>query len=129
VFEHVIGISLGNPATMRLRRRRPGGFDRFSALLPPRSVYHLSGEARHDWEHSIAPMAGAALVDHLPQPVRQGEAARNGFRRIIRSERRPAAIVSSNATMVTPAKIAATPSLAASALLLSGIVSPSTARK
>jgi alkylated DNA repair protein (DNA oxidative demethylase) len=56
LFEHVIGISLGNPATMRLRRRRPGGFDRFSALLPPRSIYHLSGEARHDWEHSIAPM-------------------------------------------------------------------------
>jgi DNA oxidative demethylase len=22
----------------------------------PRSVYHLSGEARHQWEHSIAPM-------------------------------------------------------------------------
>lgn len=56
LFEHVIGISLGNPATMRLRRRRPGGFDRFSAPLAPRSIYHLSGEARHEWEHSIAPM-------------------------------------------------------------------------
>lgn len=56
VFEHVIGISLGNPATMRFRRRRPGGFDRFAAPLAPRSVYHLSGEARHGWEHSIAPM-------------------------------------------------------------------------
>jgi alkylated DNA repair protein (DNA oxidative demethylase) len=57
VFEHVIGISLGNPATLRLRRRRTGGFDRFTADLAPRSVYRLSGEARHDWEHSIAPMA------------------------------------------------------------------------
>lgn len=56
VFEHVVGISLGNPATMRLRRRRPGGFDRFAAPLAPRSIYHLSGEARHQWEHSIAPM-------------------------------------------------------------------------
>ncbi|MBO9623794.1 MAG: alpha-ketoglutarate-dependent dioxygenase AlkB [Sphingomonas sp.] len=57
VFEHVIGISLGNPTTMRFRRRRAeGGFDRFSAPLAPRSAYHLSGEARHDWEHSIAPM-------------------------------------------------------------------------
>jgi len=56
VFEHVIGISLGNPATLRLRKRRPDGFDRFSAPLAPRSVYHLSGAARHDWEHSIAPM-------------------------------------------------------------------------
>jgi len=55
-FEHVIGISLGNPATLRFRRRRPGGFDRFAAPLAPRSIYHLSGEARHQWEHSIAPM-------------------------------------------------------------------------
>jgi alkylated DNA repair dioxygenase AlkB len=56
VFEHVVGISLGTPATMRFRRRRPGGFDRATAPLPPRSVYHLSGEARHEWEHSIAEM-------------------------------------------------------------------------
>jgi len=56
VFEHVMGISLGNPATMRLRKRRPGGFDRSSAALAPRSIYHLSGAARHEWEHSIAPM-------------------------------------------------------------------------
>src|SRR5438094_1006428 len=56
VFEHVLGISLGAPATMRFRRRKPGGFDRASALLAPRSIYHLTGEARHDWEHSIAAM-------------------------------------------------------------------------
>lgn len=56
VFEHVVGLSLGNEAVMRFRRRRPGGFDRFAAPLAPRSVYHLSGEARHQWEHSIAPM-------------------------------------------------------------------------
>jgi alkylated DNA repair protein (DNA oxidative demethylase) len=56
VFEHVLGISLGAPATMRFRRRKPGGFDRASALLAPRSIYHLTGEARHGWEHSIAAM-------------------------------------------------------------------------
>lgn len=56
VFEHVVGISLGNPATMRFRRRSATGFDRFSAPLAPRAIYHLSGEVRHDWEHSIAPM-------------------------------------------------------------------------
>ena len=56
VFEHVVGISLGNPAVLRLRRRREGGFDRRSVPLAPRSIYHLSGEARHGWEHSIAPM-------------------------------------------------------------------------
>ncbi len=56
VFEHVVGISLGAPATMRFRRRRPDGFDRAKVLLPPRSIYHLAGEVRHDWEHSIAEM-------------------------------------------------------------------------
>lgn len=56
VFEHVIGVSLGAPATMRFRRRRPGGFDRSSVLLTPRSIYHLAGEVRHEWEHSIAAM-------------------------------------------------------------------------
>ncbi|MGH7156023.1 MAG: alpha-ketoglutarate-dependent dioxygenase AlkB, partial [Acetobacteraceae bacterium] len=56
VFEHVVGISLGAPATMRFRRRKFGGFDRVSALLAPRSIYHLAGEMRHEWEHSIAEM-------------------------------------------------------------------------
>jgi len=55
-FEHVVGISLGNPAALRLRRRIERGFERASAELPPRSIYHLAGEVRHDWEHSIAPM-------------------------------------------------------------------------
>jgi alkylated DNA repair dioxygenase AlkB len=56
LFEHVVGISLGNPATLRLRRRKESGFERASVALVPRSIYHLSGEVRHDWEHSIAPM-------------------------------------------------------------------------
>jgi DNA oxidative demethylase len=56
VFEHVIGISLGAAATMRFRRRKPGGFDRASVPLAPRSIYRLTGEARHKWEHSIAAM-------------------------------------------------------------------------
>jgi alkylated DNA repair dioxygenase AlkB len=56
VFGHVLGISLGAPAVMRFRRRRTGGFDRASASLAPRSAYHLTGAARHGWEHSIAPM-------------------------------------------------------------------------
>jgi DNA oxidative demethylase len=56
VFEHVLGVSLGAPAVMRFRRRRPDGFDRVPVLLAPRSLYHLSGEARHVWEHGIAAM-------------------------------------------------------------------------
>ncbi|MEC3950168.1 alpha-ketoglutarate-dependent dioxygenase AlkB [Sphingobium sp. HWE2-09] len=56
VFEHVVGISLGNEAVLRLRRRNAAGFERAKVSLPPRSFYHLSGEVRHGWEHSIAPM-------------------------------------------------------------------------
>ncbi|HEU4959509.1 MAG TPA: alpha-ketoglutarate-dependent dioxygenase AlkB [Sphingomonas sp.] len=56
-FEHVVGISLGAAAVMRFRRRREGGFDRAALPLAPRSAYHLAGEARHRWEHSIAPIA------------------------------------------------------------------------
>lgn len=56
VYEHVVGISLGEPASMRLRRRVAKGFERISAPLEPRGVYHLSGEARHEWEHSIVEM-------------------------------------------------------------------------
>ena len=55
VFEQVVGVSLGSPATLRFRRRIPGGFNRASIEVTPRSAYLLSGEARHDWEHSIAP--------------------------------------------------------------------------
>ena len=57
VFDHVLGLSLGAPAVMRFRRRQAGGFDRVSAPLAPRSLYHLAGAARHEWEHSIAAMA------------------------------------------------------------------------
>jgi alkylated DNA repair dioxygenase AlkB len=56
VFEHVVGVSLGSAAAMRLRRRVASGFQRQSLPLAPRSIYHLSGEVRHAWEHSIVPM-------------------------------------------------------------------------
>lgn len=59
VFEHVIGLSLGEPAVMRFRRRTGLRFDRRSAPLAPRAIYHLSGETRHEWEHSIAEMQAA----------------------------------------------------------------------
>jgi alkylated DNA repair dioxygenase AlkB len=55
VFDRVVGISLATPATLRFRRRKPGGFDRASIDVAPRSAYLLSGEARWDWEHRITP--------------------------------------------------------------------------
>lgn len=56
IYGHVLGISLGEPATMRFRRRRAAGFDRASVPLDPRAAYHMSGPARHEWEHSIVEM-------------------------------------------------------------------------
>jgi alkylated DNA repair dioxygenase AlkB len=55
VFGKVVGISLSAPATLRFRQRTEKGFRRTSVELAPRSAYLLSGEARHDWEHGIAP--------------------------------------------------------------------------
>jgi alkylated DNA repair dioxygenase AlkB len=55
VFERVVGVSLNSPANLRFRQRTGSGFKRFSLPVEPRSAYLLSGEARHDWEHSIVP--------------------------------------------------------------------------
>jgi alkylated DNA repair dioxygenase AlkB len=56
VFAEVVGVSLGAPCTFRLRRRTPGGFERKSLILEPRSAYLLAGPARNEWEHSIPPV-------------------------------------------------------------------------
>jgi len=55
VFDRVVGVSLGSPATLRFRQRTPSGFRRFSLPVEPASAYLLSGEARYEWEHSITP--------------------------------------------------------------------------
>ena len=56
-YGEIVGLSLSAPAVLRLRRRLPGGgFERRQVELPRRSAYLLSGEVRHDWEHSIAPL-------------------------------------------------------------------------
>jgi DNA oxidative demethylase len=59
VFNQVVGISLNSPATLRFRQRTANGFRRANLQVAPRSAYLLAGEARRDWEHSIAP--GGAL--------------------------------------------------------------------
>lgn len=57
-YGEVIGLSLGAPAVLRLRRRLPGGgFERTRLELPPRSLYLLTGEVRGGWEHSIVPQS------------------------------------------------------------------------
>ena len=57
-LDAVIGISLGDPATMRFRRKIDTGYRRAAKLLPPRSIYHLAGEVRDEWEHSVPPGQG-----------------------------------------------------------------------
>lgn len=57
-FDRVVGVSLGSPCVMRLRRRRGDGFERINAPLAPRSAYLLDGPARADWEHSIPGQKG-----------------------------------------------------------------------
>jgi alkylated DNA repair dioxygenase AlkB len=56
VFDTVFGLSLRSPCVLRFRRRRPGGFLRFGLDARARSAYLLTGEIRHEWEHSITPM-------------------------------------------------------------------------
>ncbi|MBA3729736.1 MAG: alpha-ketoglutarate-dependent dioxygenase AlkB [Sphingomonas sp.] len=55
LFETVVGVSLGSPAKLRFRRRTATGFERACLEVAPRSAYLLTGEVRHQWEHSIAP--------------------------------------------------------------------------
>lgn len=55
-FEHVAGVSLASPCSLRLRQRIDKGWARATLAAAPRSAYVLSGPARTDWEHSIPPV-------------------------------------------------------------------------
>jgi len=56
-FDAVIGLSLGNPAPLRLRRRLADGkFERRIVPLEPRSAYLLTGPARWEWQHALLPV-------------------------------------------------------------------------
>ena len=54
VFDRVVGVSLSSACVLRFRRRAAHTFQRYSLEAPARSAYLLSGEIRHEWEHSIA---------------------------------------------------------------------------
>jgi alkylated DNA repair protein (DNA oxidative demethylase) len=51
----VIGVSLASPCTMKFRRRKGEGFEVFTRVLEPRSLYILDGASRTQWQHSIPP--------------------------------------------------------------------------
>jgi alkylated DNA repair dioxygenase AlkB len=55
----VVGVSLGGPATLRLRPWPPERGRRAEALslhLSPRSAYRLQGAARWGWQHAVPPV-------------------------------------------------------------------------
>jgi alkylated DNA repair dioxygenase AlkB len=56
VFGEVVGISLLAPARLRFRRKSGVKWERAALWAEPRSAYLLTGPARDEWEHSIAPM-------------------------------------------------------------------------
>jgi alkylated DNA repair dioxygenase AlkB len=56
MFEDVVALSFLAPCRLRLRRKRGTGWERWATTIAPRSLYRLSGAARHDWEHSIPPV-------------------------------------------------------------------------
>jgi alkylated DNA repair dioxygenase AlkB len=62
-YEEVAGVSLGTPCIMRLRPRprsgeAPARKEVLKLDLEPGSAYSMSGAARWDWQHSIAPTPG-----------------------------------------------------------------------
>ena len=57
-FEIIVGVSLGGPCRLRLRRYPPQKGKNPKSLsqdLEPRSAYLMRGEARWGWQHSIPP--------------------------------------------------------------------------
>ena len=57
IFADIIGVSLGNSCTLRLRRKAGLKWERVSVTLEPRSAYLLTGSVRSQWEHSIPPVS------------------------------------------------------------------------
>jgi alkylated DNA repair dioxygenase AlkB len=52
-FDRIFGLSLGSPCKFRFRRRLGESWQRYTLDAEPRSLYMMSGESRHIWEHSI----------------------------------------------------------------------------
>jgi alkylated DNA repair protein (DNA oxidative demethylase) len=55
-FGIVAGISFGGNCRMRFQRTEGLQRQTWSLDLPPRSLYVMSGIAREEWQHSIAPV-------------------------------------------------------------------------
>ena len=56
--DRIVGVSLGAPCRLQLRRDPDGRRQVFQQTLEPRSAYLLGGPARSEWQHHIAPTKG-----------------------------------------------------------------------
>ena len=56
--DRIVGVSLGAPSRMQLRRGEAAVRRVFEQTLEPRSAYLLSGAARSAWQHHIPPTKG-----------------------------------------------------------------------
>lgn len=56
-FGTVFGLSLGSFCAFRFRRPAGEKWQRFTLEAAPRSLYVMAGASRHQWEHSIPPVA------------------------------------------------------------------------
>jgi alkylated DNA repair dioxygenase AlkB len=52
-FDEVFGLSLASACKFRFRHKMGTSWERFTLTAEPRSLYTMTGEARHSWEHSI----------------------------------------------------------------------------
>jgi alkylated DNA repair dioxygenase AlkB len=52
-FDDVFGLSLGSACRFRFRRKIGEKWERFTLDAEPRSLYVMTGESRHVWQHSI----------------------------------------------------------------------------
>jgi alkylated DNA repair dioxygenase AlkB len=56
-FGTVFGLSLGSSCAFRFRRAAGEKWQRFTLEATPRSLYVMADASRHQWEHSIPPVA------------------------------------------------------------------------
>jgi alkylated DNA repair dioxygenase AlkB len=56
-FDDIFGLSLASACKFRFRRKIGRAWQRLTFDIEPRSLYRMSGESRHLWEHSIPAVA------------------------------------------------------------------------
>ncbi|RJF74398.1 alpha-ketoglutarate-dependent dioxygenase AlkB [Rhodopseudomonas palustris] len=80
-FGEVFGLSLGSACKFRFRRRSGQSWQRVTLEAEPRSLYLMAGASRHEWEHSIPPVAAprwSITFRTMAAPQEPGAASQGG---------------------------------------------------